>query len=147
MNLSMKDLKSEDVDELYGLILSVAFAIYVEGWKWFEFPNTTTPILLLDAPLPANKVPDKDCGRYVGDNYYVFKDLPKYHESLRRMNEHGQKLLDAGYVWDYCRYIEEELKTSDHAQLLHCSAETRCRAILKLYLDNPQIMKEMEIKK
>ena len=144
MNLSMKDLKSDKVNELHGLTLSVAYAIYVERWQWFNFPNTITPILLLDSPLPDNKVPDKDCGRYIGGDYYVLKNLPKYHESLRKMLEHGQQLIDAGYVWDYCRYIEEEMETSDHVKLLHCSSEDRCRAILKLHLDNPHLKEALE---
>ena len=143
MNLSMKDLTSNKVDEICGLTLSVAYAIFVEGWQWFNFPETPTPLLLLDEALPTGKIPDKDCGRYIGDDYYVFKDLPKYHESLRKMLEQGKLLINAGYVWDYSRYIESELGSSDHDKLLHCSPEIRCRAILKLYLDNPHILEEM----
>jgi len=144
MNLSMKALKSEDVDNLHGLTLSIAFAIYVEGWQWYNFPGSDTPWLLLDAPMPANKTPDKDCARYIGDEHWVFEDLMKYHESLYRMLYHGKKLIDAGYAWDYTRYIEEEIGSAEHWKFLHCGAEIRCRAILKLHLDNPNIREELK---
>ena len=139
----MEDIKASDVDQLYGLTLSIAYAIFVEGWKWFNFPGTKTPNLLLDAPLPDDKIPDKNCARYIGDDYYVFKDLPRYHENLTKMFNHGTKLVEAGYQWGYSRYIEEELGSSNHIDILHCNAEIRCRAILKFYLDNPCLRGKM----
>ena len=66
MDISMKGLKAEQVDDLYGLTLSIAFAIYVRGWQWFHFPESDTLWLLLDAPLPDGKTHDKDSARYVG---------------------------------------------------------------------------------
>jgi len=44
-------------------------------------------------------------------------------------------LAEAGYAWDYSCYVEKELRSSNHFRLLHASAEKRCRAILKFYLD------------
>lgn len=148
IDLSMKSLTSNDVDELHGLTLCVAYAIYVEGWTWFDFPNSDTPRLLLDAPLPVSViVPDKDCARYVGGDFYVFEDLPRYDESLICMINKGAQLIKLGYSWDYSRYIETELQSSDHVRFLHASSEKRCRAILKFYLDNQNIKEEMEQEK
>ena len=147
-DLSMKNLKSKDVDELFGLTLCVAYAIYVEGWQWFEFPGSDTPYLLLDAPLPASvRVPDKDCALYIGDDYYVFKDLVRYHESLKSVLNAGVCIANAGYSWEYGHYMEKELQSSNHVRLLHAPPEKRCRAILKFYLDHPNLREELMEKK
>lgn len=137
MDIYMKELKSSDVDQLCGLTLNIAYAIFIEGWKWYHFPGTETPNILLDAFFPKNKIPDKDCAMYIGGDNYVFKDIPRYNESLTTMLNHGTKLIDAGYGWKYSYYIEKEIGNSDHINLLHCNSDKRCRAILKFYLDNP----------
>lgn len=143
MDLSMKNLKSEDVDSLYGLTLNIAFSIYVENWQWLEFPNTETPYILLDKPLPEKTFPKKQCAIYLGDNHFVFKKIPKYNESINKMIKLGRKLNSIGYGWHYSKYIEEELKSSDHIKMLNCSADKRARAILKLIIDYPQIKERL----
>ena len=135
----MKNLKVSDVDSLCGLSLCVAYAIYVEGWAWYEFPGHDVPRLLLDAPLPTDKTPDKECARYVGGEYYVFKEMAKYDESIMAMLSKGKTIVQSGYGWEYSRAIEKEIKSSNHIRLLHVPSDKRCRAILKLFLENPEI--------
>ncbi len=143
MDISMENLTSEDVDQLHGLTLNIAFAIFIENWKWFDFPNTKISHLLLDVPLEGDKILDERCARYIGSGYYVFKDLPRYDKNIVRMINYGKKIVKAGYEWEYLRYIEKELNGSNHIQLLHCNAEIRCRSILKLCLDNSFIAEEL----
>lgn len=139
IDLSMENLQSSDVDQLFGLTLCVAYAIHVEGWSWFKFPEDNLPHLLLDEPLPAGKRPNKDCARYIGDQYYVFKELPRYNEHLVRMYNKGQCIIRTGYGWNFSCQIEEEIKSSNHVRLLHVPPDKRCRAILKLFLNHPGI--------
>jgi hypothetical protein len=143
MHISMKNLKASDVNQLYGLTLNIAYAIYVEGWQWFDFPGTKIPHLLLDAPLEKGKIPNRKCARYIGDDYYVLKDLPEYNKNLTMMVKQGKKLVKAGYKMCYLKNIEEEIRSSNHLRLLHCSADKRCRAIVKFYIDNPEFREKL----
>jgi len=139
IDISMEKIESDEVNELYGLSLCVAFAIHVKKWKWFSYQEDVLVHFLLDAPLSNDKKPNKKCGRYVGDNHYVFKDLPKYNENLIKMFNYGQIIENAGYGSNYSQYVEEELNNSNHISLLQASADVRCRAILKLFLDNKNL--------
>ena len=129
---TLEKLESQDVDEINGLTLRMAFAIYVYDWCWHERPGDGYPHILLDEPIPADKHLNNGIAIYLGGGYHVLGSLGKYDEDLSLMLEFGKKIKNRrAYIYR----LEDEIGSSDHFFLAHAGAEQRCRAILKMAVE------------
>lgn len=134
---SFKKLSSEDVDDLCGLTLRVAFAIHVENWKWYKRPQDKYPYILLNKAPKKNRKLNEDIAYEIGDGRFVYKNIPSYENNLRYMFQYTEEYFEE-YKYNFIHYIEKELHTQNHYRLLMASAEVRCRAILKFTLDEKE---------
>jgi len=131
---NLRKLEPEDVDDLYGLSLCMAFGIHVHGWKWYKRDKDGMKYVLVDTAPFKNRKLNKEFFRYMGDNRYVAKNLPKFDKRLKGMCNLA-KNLEPEQQRIYTRWLEDEVKSESHFDLAHATSEQRCRAYLKMTLD------------
>lgn len=136
----LSKIKPSDVDNLRGLVLNMAFALYVEKWKWVEVNSRNVRKILWDEVPPDNSKINMSACRYVGDGLFTFTDLPCYDKSLafliEKSNGFNQRQRNL-----FIYYLKNTLGTDKRFAIANASAMNRCRAIVKVFV---QLKREEE---
>jgi len=146
VTINMKHLVPDDISNLHGLTLNMAFGIHVFGWKWYKRATDGMPFCLLDSKPQRNRKLNDEYFRHIGDGRYVAKSLPKFDTRLKSMIDLAVSLETKQQQRRYMQWLEDEVGSADHFVLTTTGAEKRCRAYLKMALDE-KIKAAQEIKK
>jgi len=146
ITISFQKIIPKDVDDLQSLSLNMAFAIHVFGWKWYKRSADNMPFCLLDSKPQRDRKLNDEYFRHIGDGRYVAKSLPKFDTRLKSMIDLTTSLETKQQQRRYMEWLEDEVGSADHFVLTTTGAEKRCRAFLKMVLDE-KIKSAQEIKK
>ncbi len=139
LNINLKNLVPDDVSDLHGLLLNMAFAIHIYDWKWYKRDQDGMKYVLLDTAPLANRALNKEFFRLIGDQRYVAKSLPKFEKRLLTIINLVFSLEDEQQQRRYMRWLEDEIYSTDHFEIAHANSEQRLRAYLKMVLEDKQI--------
>lgn len=138
-------ITTADVDELRGIMLNIAYAIYVKEWKWVNSDNRRIRKILVDEDVPEEKVLNLAAFRYIGDGLYIYKNLPKYDTNCAY-------LINEAVSFDqrkrnlFVYYLKETVRTEKRFALTNATSLQRARAIVKVFVHLHREKKRKAIK-
>ena len=134
IDASLLTITSEDTKKLHGLMLRAAFAIHVMRWKWYKRPDDGYPYILMDEKPEKTRSLNEDIAYYIGDNRFIFKNIPEYDLNYKLMNIICKNVIILNYGDQLEIEMAKVINSHKHLDFIMCSPEHKCRAVLNTYL-------------
>lgn len=131
IDLDFINLSPQQVDDLHGLSLRIAFALHFDGYKWFI--GEDNELVLAPCGPPANYVFNKRAFHEIGDLRFVIKDIPAYNSKLKYPHKFFSKMKKE-FKKVYLKFLKEKCN-NDELAMIHSLADVRCRCLLKAVLE------------